>query len=237
MALNDINLKDLLGALRGKKDDASPQDPYTAVPGVSIGTKRVNNIPLIITLCIFSFVIGLLAYTALERAERQGAVLQEEKKQPRDGRAAMSMANDIAGTHTGEIIPADKKPEPSVQPQPIPQSEPSPAFSDNPGALSSFDPYAEERLRLREARMKLRFRSRRIVNPGQRVMKSTLVLRKAASDSQAWVTIQRLPISELPKSVMLTVALGQKRCIGLPLVAKMILPSLNAPPHGLLSHK
>ena len=152
-----INLKKLFG----KNREEQPLD-LTATPTGS-GGKRVNQIPSVIAVLFLVLALGAVAYVAHIRSQNKITPgMGNTTEHPKEGRSASQMASDATSPWTsGQIPPADRRGMPNMPDVPdkskdetkTQESQPqTPASNPFSAATPHVDPYAEDRLRIRERR-------------------------------------------------------------------------------------
>lgn len=152
-----INLKKLFG----KNREEQPLD-LTATPTGS-GGKRVNQIPSVIAVFFLVLALGAVAYVAHIRSQNKITPgMGNTTEHPKEGRSASQMASDATSPWTsGQIPPADRRGMPNMPDVPdkskdetkTQESQPqTPASNPFSAATPHVDPYAEDRLRIRERR-------------------------------------------------------------------------------------
>lgn len=152
-----INLKKLFG----KNREEQPLD-LTATPTGS-GGKRVNQIPSAIAVFFLVLALGAVAYVAHIRSQNKITPgMGNTTEHPKEGRSASQMANDATSPWTsGQIPSADGRGIPNMPDVPDKSKDETktqesqlqtPASNPFSVATPHIDPYAEDRLRIRERR-------------------------------------------------------------------------------------
>lgn len=153
-----INLKELFG----KKKKEQPIDLMATPTGQGSGGKRVNGLPSAIVVFFLLLAVGTVAYVTHVRSQNKispGAVQSEVQK---EGRSASQMANDVTSPWTSGLIPSapdfpsNSGSAPSKDHDPRQQQDEAPSPTETFRAANTsltIDPYAEDRLRIRERRI------------------------------------------------------------------------------------
>ena len=150
-----INLKNLFRKNR-EEQQSDPTGQYS-------GGKRVNQIPSVIAVFFLVLALGAVAYVAHIRSQNKITPgMGNTTEHPKEGRSASQMASDATSPWTsGQIPPADRRGMPNMPDVPdkskdetkTQESQPqTPASNPFSAATPHVDPYAEDRLRIRERR-------------------------------------------------------------------------------------